>query len=204
MRCGNCKENHSTVDEVRSCYGGGVVAVKERPKPQWPASDKQVAYVIGLQDEREKPEQWTDYSEDDLHGMDKDEVSGLIVMLKSFPRKAGNRAFNEAPDVPAGRYALLEDGRWYFYEAQDGKGRWEGYKFLKLLIGSPGAYQKVPVKRAHRDKVWSLIEHDPDVAMTDYGLQSGVCGRCGSPLTDPQSLARGIGPKCLSKLGWAS
>jgi hypothetical protein len=29
----------------------------------------------------------------------------------------------------------------------------------------------------------------------------GVCGRCARPLTDPESIARGIGPDCLAKMG---
>lgn len=29
----------------------------------------------------------------------------------------------------------------------------------------------------------------------------GQCGRCGRPLTDPESIARGIGPDCLAKMG---
>src|ERR1700752_4765990 len=28
----------------------------------------------------------------------------------------------------------------------------------------------------------------------------GTCGRCARPLTDPQSIARGIGPECASKM----
>lgn len=29
----------------------------------------------------------------------------------------------------------------------------------------------------------------------------GQCGRCGRPLTDPESIERGIGPDCLAKMG---
>lgn len=29
----------------------------------------------------------------------------------------------------------------------------------------------------------------------------GVCGRCCRPLTDPESIARGIGPECIKKMG---
>lgn len=30
---------------------------------------------------------------------------------------------------------------------------------------------------------------------------TGRCGYCGRPLTDPESMARGIGPTCLKHLG---
>lgn len=29
----------------------------------------------------------------------------------------------------------------------------------------------------------------------------GQCGRCGRALTDPESIARGIGPECIKKMG---
>lgn len=29
----------------------------------------------------------------------------------------------------------------------------------------------------------------------------GQCGRCGRPLSDPDSIARGIGPECIKKMG---
>lgn len=37
---------------------------------------------------------------------------------------------------------------------------------------------------------------DPEAAATAYGKQFGVCSCCGRDLTDPQSVARGIGPVC--------
>ena len=30
----------------------------------------------------------------------------------------------------------------------------------------------------------------------------GQCGKCGNPLTTPESVQRGIGPKCWKKLGY--
>lgn len=33
-----------------------------------------------------------------------------------------------------------------------------------------------------------------------YGMFTGKCGICGRPLTDPESVGRGIGPDCLGKL----
>lgn len=29
----------------------------------------------------------------------------------------------------------------------------------------------------------------------------GTCGRCNRPLSDPESIARGIGPECIKKMG---
>jgi hypothetical protein len=44
---------------------------------------------------------------------------------------------------------------------------------------------------------------DPEKAAKAYGLQTGVCSCCGRELTNPDSIARGIGPICADKFGWA-
>jgi hypothetical protein len=41
------------------------------------------------------------------------------------------------------------------------------------------------------------IVDNPGKYAGTYGQHTGKCGRCGRKLTDPQSIARGIGPDCL-------
>lgn len=36
--------------------------------------------------------------------------------------------------------------------------------------------------------------------VTDLGLQFGICVVCGADLTDPKSVAQGIGPVCIKKV----
>ncbi|TIM41768.1 MAG: hypothetical protein E5Y55_24120 [Mesorhizobium sp.] len=45
------------------------------------------------------------------------------------------------------------------------------------------------------------IAADPMKAATDYGRSTGECGCCGRELTDPASVATGIGPICAGKWG---
>lgn len=45
------------------------------------------------------------------------------------------------------------------------------------------------------------IAADPMGEATLYGKQTGVCGCCGRELTDPNSIAAGIGPICANKWG---
>ena len=55
------------------------------------------------------------------------------------------------------------------------------------------------------DDVKSVIldaANDPLTAAIRYGKVSGECSCCGRELTDPQSIARGIGPICADKFGW--
>lgn len=44
--------------------------------------------------------------------------------------------------------------------------------------------------------------NDPKAAAIAYGLKYGVCSCCGRELTDPVSVANGIGPICAEKFGW--
>lgn len=44
--------------------------------------------------------------------------------------------------------------------------------------------------------------HDPLSAAIKYGKVSGSCSCCGRELTDPKSIAAGIGPICATKFGW--
>lgn len=46
------------------------------------------------------------------------------------------------------------------------------------------------------------IAADPMGEATLFGKQTGVCGCCGRELTDPNSIAAGIGPICESKWGF--
>ena len=47
-----------------------------------------------------------------------------------------------------------------------------------------------------------LIASDPANAARVYGLQTGTCCCCGRELTDPVSVAAGIGPICGSRFGF--
>jgi len=46
------------------------------------------------------------------------------------------------------------------------------------------------------------VERDPKEAAIAYGRKTGRCSICGRDLTDPESVARGIGPICLQLLSW--
>lgn len=43
--------------------------------------------------------------------------------------------------------------------------------------------------------------HNPDVAAKAHFWHEGICGKCGRPLTVPESIERGIGPKCWAGSG---
>ncbi len=224
MRCGNCKNDHTTVDAVRTCHLGigpdkdvaakaladeaaaaqtldrlSGVGASTSSGPMWPASPKQIDYALGLQDERRLPDDWTIRDRGIMERMERDEVSSLITMLKSFPKGASKPSVFT---MPPGRYALDGVTQLCFYEVSKGKGRWEGYVFIKQLLGSPRAYRKVDMTPAQRASVLSAIQADPKSASLRYGREARICGICSSPLTNTESRKAGIGPICRGKVGW--
>lgn len=217
MRCGKCYATDVDVAHVKSCYGvqpqsrfndSGLKPVV----PMRPVTERQKDYIMGLQEERVLPESYLVVERDALDTWESADAHSTINLLKTFPRKAATSTNTRKQwEMPEGRYALLHefgtdsnpDSAWWFFQVdKPTEGRWKGYTFIKRLIGAPGAYRKIDMDERDRNFWLAAIEANPKQAMIDYGLQSGVCGRCASPLTDPDSLARGLGPICAGKTGW--
>jgi hypothetical protein len=81
---------------------------------------------------------------------------------------------------------------------------------LYVTLGSYDSYQgKIvggrffPVSNVKPDTLAKLneIAVNPSQAARDYGKRTGVCCCCGRELTDPESIANGIGPICATKWG---
>lgn len=184
------------------------------------ASHKQVRYAMDLLREKEWPDE---LSKSDIRNMERRQATKLINSLLAAPTKSRDQS--PIPEVPAGRYALytpgedpvaysyvdrqdlvpMKKGHWVFYQVdRPEEGKWAGRTFVKQLIGAPGEYRKEPVRGMRAARILTAIAADPEKASLDYGQQSGVCGVCHSPLTNEDSLARGIGPVCASKTGWGA
>jgi hypothetical protein len=50
--------------------------------------------------------------------------------------------------------------------------------------------------------VVARVAADPAAAATAHGHEFGQCSCCGRELTNPESVARGIGPICAERWGW--
>ena len=71
-----------------------------------------------------------------------------------------------------------------------------GYLYAKRFNGSKFVYDKggiATLTESHRLSV-------EDAAA--FGFEFGVCAWCGKALSDPESVARGIGPVCYRKGAW--
>jgi hypothetical protein len=71
---------------------------------------------------------------------------------------------------------------------------------IRQLVGAPGSFQERTLPLEHQHFAALHIAEDPKAAMVRYGLETRECGRCGSPLTNDKSRAKGIGPKCETYL----
>lgn len=169
-----------------------------------PPTEKQIGYirVLASQKGRDlgKLEQW-------LRGRDRLEVSAMIDRLAALPGAATTAAtvatLQSAPQVPDGHYAVPrdEDGAMAFYKVNSPtEERWAGRTFVEVQASE----EFWPLRsRAARDAVLAKIAADVQGAMLAYGREIGRCGHCNRTLTDPESIARGIGPVCAGKMGWA-
>lgn len=106
----------------------------------------------------------------------------------------------KATKCPEGHYAVTgEDGTTDFYLVEHGKpgSKWAAFVFLSQQLSD----EYVPVKGSAKGAILGKIESDPLEAAKRYGVELGVCGVCHKTLTNPDSIAAGIGPVCAAKLG---
>lgn len=162
------------------------------------ATDKQKAFIKSLQAERlPESERFGDIR---LAAVTKAGASAMIAELLKKPVLHGAHDGKDLPVVPAGRYAVEDNGTLKFYKVDvPGKeSKWHGRTFVKVQAGD----NEYPVRGGAAQRVLMLISKDPKAAMLRYGTELGHCGHCGRTLTNEESRAAGIGPICAGKMGW--
>lgn len=106
--------------------------------------------------------------------------------------------------VPAGRYAVdtgegAVNAVAFFKVDRPTEGRWAGKVFVKHLVGGDEHRMSWQATVAVLDKIAAA---GAESAAARYGHELGECGMCGRTLTNDESRARGIGPRCAEKAGW--
>ncbi len=102
---------------------------------------------------------------------------------------------------PVGRYAMQEidpaNGElvWKFYVVTQSR-RNTNMRYMQEQSGD----NKRQVPYPKLDVVCAIINANPKFHMEQYGKQIGRCGKCGRTLTDHESIERGIGPECWSRM----
>ena len=118
-----------------------------------------------------------------------------VPSVRTEPERPTN---NPYVSIPAGRYALMNvrEDRWYFFKVDNPTdGKWAGWTFLKQINGG----NEDTVRGEKREMILRHIMENPLGAAADYGKETAHCGMCNTQLTDPDSIARGIGPVCAKK-----
>ncbi len=137
-------------------------------------------------------------------GQTVEHVRQCYSTVKTMERPVAREASDFQPMAmvtPDSKYAITgADGVLRFYNLRTGKkGQWKGVRFLDLLVGHPGDWASFPVKGLNRKFVMDEIAKNPKAAALRYAEEFTRCAVCDSPLSDPESIAAGIGPVCATR-----
>ena len=181
-----------------------------RPAPAPPfvaASKPQLEYICSLRERAGLPREIPEGQ----HPRSLRTAGKMIDILKAHVDKYGDQrkpkktaAFDSpaSKNVPEGRYALPNakgDGIVFYKVSKPTEGHWTGFVFVDIQASD----ELYPVKNwKQREEVLRKIGLDPKGAAQLYGQKLEHCAICGRTLTNDESRAFGIGPKCRGDMGW--
>jgi hypothetical protein len=187
LKCLNCGGTHESTAEMRECY-----RVKSEPS----ITPKQLAYLGSLVADRVVPDGVDGGS---LETLTKRDAGNLISQLLTQPFKPKGEGVPAS--IPDARYAFMNDeGNPVFFRVKTSKTN--GVRYVDRVLGSPGDFRYVKMSKTAIARCINKIKDDPALYSMMFGVMVGYCGVCGSPLTDPNSIAMGIGPVCAVKYDW--
>ena len=124
---------------------------------------------------------------------------------------AGHAVFTVAN--PAGqhftyRVSTSDDSARWFVGVMTGSNNERDYSYHGLLDPATGAVRVTAKSRVSADALsakvlrWALdVVYGRRSLPAGYAIEhAGACGRCGRTLTEPESLATGIGPTCRERM----
>lgn len=196
MKCGKCKADHGSVDEVKQCY-----MLLERPDNEGnPATGPQINFAQKLTRGRVTVDPVHDIEMSNsieaacefINGMDFDQIGAYISAMKHQPfRSADQKSTPLRPLVGEGMYRV----NGVIYKVQRAV-HGSGHLYAKRLEGERFEYAPGALNSLSPEDKMTLEE------CKEYGALYGVCCVCGRTLTNEQSIADGIGPICAGKAGW--
>ena len=180
------------------------------------ASEKQVAFIDSLLNERELDAIQVTSFRSMLPTMTKKQASGMIDILLRQPKRvekvpgATKSLLQEAlSKAPKSKYAVpvdeldisLEDtpltGDLLFLEIRE----YMGNLYMRRLTGSVGGFTRHKVPSQDSMVIMDIIAKDPYKYAKIFGQHYSCCGSCGAELTDPVSRDLQLGPECRKKFG---
>lgn len=173
MICGNCKEHHLSVGEVRACYADRrESAVLSRPQNRSVLADPQPDLSLRAEPEDPISEPLRPVGEGfySYQGVIHKVVRAIHGSGHLYAKKLVYTGEDSVMDPKTGSQKLVPCAEWQ-----------RAYNWRKTL----------------REEM--RLTQEEALA---YGQMYGVCCICGITLTDEKSIERGIGPVCLKKMGW--
>jgi len=124
--------------------------------------------------------------------------------------QAGNAVFTLVSKKTGARFTYKvtesDDGKLFFVGVLTGPDNTSDYSYLGIIRA--GVFMQTAKSRiwpgapSYDAFAWFWKQLDkPALPDTLEVWHEGRCGRCGRPLTVPESIERGIGPECASKVG---
>jgi hypothetical protein len=116
------------------------------------------------------------------------------------------RAFRHAR-ITGLKYPKVHVGALRFSMAQDDSKN-PGYLYIKAhgdyagKISPEGEFQAARTATAKQCERIASVARDPLAAAVAHGHATGNCAVCSRPLSDAESVTRGIGPVCAKRFGW--
>lgn len=148
-----------------------------------PATEKQIAFAKSLIAKRVGGK---DYENVDLLTIDRAEVSAIIDTLVNLPIKESLvlevGAYRHKDIVYSVRKNVDNERRYAVTWIADVSGEFKWSERDYKIVHDINARERLSLKEA-----------------MEWGSQSGSCCHCGRPLTDPKSVATGIGAYCAKK-----
>jgi hypothetical protein len=121
--------------------------------------------------------------------------------LTDKQRDAAWKGMQKGAKAPEGYYAIGAEGDTKFYRVQHGKPgtKWDGFVFVDQQASDD--FYAVKAREAKAAVLKAIEDQGVLESLVRYGHELGVCGVCHKTLTDPKSIANGIGPVCKANLG---
>ncbi len=222
VKCGNCQNYHDNAAGVRACYqtkgGFGPVtatikATADVQAAEAPATEKQLAYLKALLEDRPK---WASYTaelaEAVTQGLTKRSASywiGEAKKVNAEPKADGSPTPTGAsymPEIEDGIYK--DDGGtfWKVYHTIHGNNTQVAKKLIIIPTGINEAgnqtytYEFEYVGRRGLKGLTAEMRLD-EAAAKAFGMIYGFCV-FGHPLNRDESLHVGYGPTCAKNNGW--
>lgn len=204
ITCGNCKDQHESVQAVKDCYATRDAYTALATSISNPPSDAQRELIAKLLDEKDLSAL---KAMPNLEKIDKREATQFISWLIAQPRKQATvtAVTVASSDMPASPGALPVPAVTEGMYRMDGK----VYKVQAAVHGSGNLYAKVLAGQSFQYERGAIMRLRPEHRMTladaaEFGRLYGQCCVCGRTLTDEVSIANGIGPVCAGKGWWGA